>query len=1543
MTKTVFKKTLSLLLAVLMIGSLLPVGAFAAGTQPDVVLPADILAENGRTITMAVGQEGYVRLTSANIESAAYMLASSYDDAVVASEGGLARISLANGTPFYAFKLKAGKQTGTTTVLVSLTNAAGAAIDTIYYTVNVTEDGAAPGGNGNDDGGIPLPKILTETDGIITMVSGQIGYVKFAAEKKDLAAGLHINSGNESIVIAGDKLESVTVDNEILNDALKLTAVNPGTTQIRVLLIDAENMVIGSKEYTVTVKDKSKAPVGGECKLTFKPGAFGTITEAGESGILEVEKAVIGERASSYAPAAVPNKGFKLVGWYPDLSSPIKGDTTYEAQWAVDEETIEEAVPEADRINKNKITLAEGVTRKYDITEDCSLFLHMIIDNPELVDYEVTEDAPEEGAKTTEVHFTGLTLKEGETIGDTTAKLFFADKNGKLVEWIYPVTVRSNAGLLGATNTGSQTIYDNEVGAILQLYTGDNDSKNKCTITRITSDNEDLISFKNLNSVFLPYDGNSSSTSSKYGVAIKANHAVTADTKVKVTIYYTKGTSSTVNTYTYTVTVKPSKGVTSTVTLRIVNGKWNTSVEGINPLNVSEDGTTITFVTYPDTLSGHGSDMYYFNCSRTHDTSLNTTNCVSMEKVLLAILGKDKSSPPDKYITANDGYYVDFDYQDWTIEQGNAINNKLSPLFDTTYTKKSGRSQMSAVQGSIHSFDDNGHTSGTDAYGFEKDTVYTLTLLKNKYTDDTVDYTVEYRRGSITGQELAKAKTVIGKQPGENYTENALGISGYTPDEAQKSITPTKTGTNKIIFVYTKNNVGKLKITKTSSVPEGTKVKAGDEITYTITVKNDGAVDLTNVVVDDPMASKLTLKQGDSWNIGDLAAGASKTITATYKVTEDDVKAGGVTNVATVSGTDLDDDPADVNDDDGKTEDFSVGHLKVTKTSNVAEGTKVKVDDVITYTITVLNDGKTTLTNIEVEDNLEGVTLKEGYSWKIDSLAPGISKDIVATYKVTEADVKKGSVTNAVTAKADGNPYIDTDDGTTEDPTVGHLTITKTSGKTGTKVKAGEGIIYTIEVTNDGTVDLKNITVVDELKGVTLVFGDWNIGSLAAGESKTITATYKVTEADVKAGGVTNVATVSGKDANGDPADVNDKGAKTEDFSVGHMKVTKTSDVPEGTKVKAGDTITYTITVENDGPIDLINITVDDALKERLTVTKGAWTIDSLESKESYVIVAKYTVTEDDEKEGTVMNTATASGEDEGGNKADVNTDDAVTRDPTVGHMTVTKTSDKEGSKVKAGDVITYTITVENDGKVALQNVTVKDKLNGVKLVDGYSWTIDELDVGDSKDILATYTVTEADVLKGSVTNAATASGEDEDGDEPDVNVGGGTSTVDTVGHLTVVKKSSATEEGKKVTSGDTITYTITVTNDGKVDLQNVTVTDKLDGVKLADGYSWTIDSLAAGKSTEILATYKVTNADVKAGKVDNVVTVTGTDTDGYAADSDNSKGTTSDLTYRKGGIPSMGDDTAPNMWLGMMFASLTAAAGSLLFGKKKRRAGSAK
>jgi pilin isopeptide linkage protein/uncharacterized repeat protein (TIGR01451 family) len=125
---------------------------------------------------------------------------------------------------------------------------------------------------------------------------------------------------------------------------------------------------------------------------------------------------------------------------------------------------------------------------------------------------------------------------------------------------------------------------------------------------------------------------------------------------------------------------------------------------------------------------------------------------------------------------------------------------------------------------------------------------------------------------------------------------------------ADVSYSPSNTFKN----TYHKPEVG-LEVTKTvtSKPANGSYYKAGETVSYKIVVTNTGEVALTDVKVADDLTD-------EKWTIDELKAGASETFTTTYKVTDKDVKAGSVLNVATAEADNPVDPDKPLKDKDNK-------------------------------------------------------------------------------------------------------------------------------------------------------------------------------------------------------------------------------------------------------------------------------------------------------------------------------------------------------------------------------------------------------------------------------------------------------------------------------------------------------------------------------------------------------------------------------------------------------------------------------------------------
>ena len=196
--------------------------------------------------------------------------------------------------------------------------------------------------------------------------------------------------------------------------------------------------------------------------------------------------------------------------------------------------------------------------------------------------------------------------------------------------------------------------------------------------------------------------------------------------------------------------------------------------------------------------------------------------------------------------------------------------------------------------------------------------------------------------------------------------------------------------------------------------------------------------------------------------------------------------------------------------------------------------------------------------------------------------------------------------------------------------------ITKTHIPKDMGYNLGEPVTFTISVKNiyntPKTITLTEKANVKFSNGESvIVFND-----VPAGETVTAEATYKITSEDILEGVFHNTVT----------ADFTGGGSWTAEDTVTTaeldttLNVTKTSDVPDGQKAALGQTITYTITVENAGNVPYTNVKVEDPL------TGLTETIETLAVGETKTFTTEYVVTEADVLKGHVLNTATATGDE---------------------------------------------------------------------------------------------------------------------------------------------------------------------------------------------------------------------------------------------------------------------------------------------------------
>ena len=239
----------------------------------------------------------------------------------------------------------------------------------------------------------------------------------------------------------------------------------------------------------------------------------------------------------------------------------------------------------------------------------------------------------------------------------------------------------------------------------------------------------------------------------------------------------------------------------------------------------------------------------------------------------------------------------------------------------------------------------------------------------------------------------------------------------------------------------------------------------------------------------------------------------------------------------------------------------------------------------------------------------------------------------------------------------------------------------------------------------------------------------------------------------------------------------------------------------------------------------------------------------------------------------------------------------------TFEHVNLTKDVKKGGQSVngdvvKVGDELTYTLTVTNDGTVALQNLVITDIFTGtgtlvlpsdeIATATGFTWTIDTLAVDEAKILTYTYTVTAEDQGQ-TLTNTATAGVAYDKGETKN--------PVESAG-MTIAKQGA-------VESISEIAYTLTVENTGTADFRSFTVEDakfpaNVDAITvsisggsssskitktLTDGkLTVAVDgNFQVGATAEITYSYVPAGEDVNAAEITNTAKLTATSVNGTA------------------------------------------------------------
>lgn len=301
-----------------------------------------------------------------------------------------------------------------------------------------------------------------------------------------------------------------------------------------------------------------------------------------------------------------------------------------------------------------------------------------------------------------------------------------------------------------------------------------------------------------------------------------------------------------------------------------------------------------------------------------------------------------------------------------------------------------------------------------------------------------------------------------------------------------------------------------------------------------------------------------------------------------------------------------------------------------------------------------------------------------------------------------------------------------------------HLTIVvdvTSSAPTGGIYDLGDNISCNLTLTNDGNTELTNISV-----GLGVTSG--TVESLAVGGTATInnTLSHTITEADILSGTIA-VTAVASNPSSDTPTTIDMK--DTNNVSHGSSFVFQKAQVnqslsitstvtssPDNIAYDLGETIAFTISVENDGNMTLSDIDVNVA-------TGNSWNIPSLLPGGTRTFNETHVVNETNIINGEVLIEISAEGD--GVNNETIEAEDAIDVSvanprPSLLLECTEKSTPQNGVEYQPGESVIFDIVATNNGNLTLTNVEVdvfgrRVTVGNGTLLPGTSATISDLTV----------------------------------------------------------------------------------------------------------------------------------------------------------------------------------------------------------------------
>ncbi|GAA4300054.1 FG-GAP-like repeat-containing protein [Nibribacter koreensis] len=457
------------------------------------------------------------------------------------------------------------------------------------------------------------------------------------------------------------------------------------------------------------------------------------------------------------------------------------------------------------------------------------------------------------------------------------------------------------------------------------------------------------------------------------------------------------------------------------------------------------------------------------------------------------------------------------------------------------------------------------------------------------------------------------------------------------------------------------------------------------------------------------------------------------------------------------------------------------------------------------------------------------------------------------------------------------------------------VTITASSGP----YIVGRTITFTVLVKNEGPSAASGITVKDLLdptKFQNITSGDatydaanrtWNVGSLVANASKTLTITAQPM--------ATGTYSILAKQTHPEVDLITANDSQTLTLNVVPSADIEVKNTPSKTTYNSGEVVEFTISARNLGPSTASNVVVQSKVPTNLVFSggipagydtlSGNWTVGALALNETKTLIIRATQKLPSNL-GSFTSTATLL--DRGSNEADLNTNNntsstTITITPSADvavSMLVSTTAPAQGSN------FTYTVRVTNNGPNNASNVVVSGSVPAGLAFSGATPTTGTATIGAGsitwnagliqRGTTQTMVLTASASTVGSITYTMAQTHTEFDGTAANNSASQTVNVLPTADIKVENIVTSTPLQQDKYSNDEVVTYQVKVTNNGPSTATNLKVRDLLPSTlkditftaPAGTTYStttgdWSIPSLTSGNSLVLLLNAKVKESAV--------------------------------------------------------------------------------